>query len=608
MQRHFAAVLVCITYWLAGLLAAGSVRAQPPLSLVETVRTSEPLVEVRHPVAEKTAKRFQGPRILFNGDCTYLFTDTYVKRPGDKFDKSIIHEYIKRLAASGVQAYLQNPNAQIPWFPSRRTRHILQGYRRGDGEFVRGHFRKNADPHKLATAIDTDLRMLNRYLDLQEAGIDWLAEISRACRQNGIAPWISIRMNDMHGANSWEQSYMNCDLQKDPKFRLSGRQANPHLPVNRFEQSLNYAHQEVRDYMLLQIREVVEEYDFEGLELDWLRCPFCCEAPASQADVDLMTSWFAEIRALLDRQGRKTGKQYPLGLRLPCRLGMLKAIGIDVPELAKQGIIDFVGFSNYWQTSWDVPYADLRRELGPRVAIYGVIEDAPNWMPARDESGEKTSYRLLSSSPEFLRGNAANKLAAGVDGIEFFNFFCTDEAHHNPAAQARQANYAAIKPLAQREALRGQTKQYAFASATGGYSFPFWEFAEQIPFSLKPEHKRQLRLSMLAEPADSTLEFVVQVITERSASNPELGVAFNGGWPNYTGEESERLLFPTGIYTRHVTTHRAHNYRFPVSVIREGWNEIVISNGKSAGSATPGPVEAAVQVVGVELALRPLRR
>jgi hypothetical protein len=48
-----------------------------------------------------------------------------------------------------------------------------------------------------------------------------------------VSPWLSIRMNDMHGANSWEGSYMNCALQKDPRYRLSGREVNPHGGVNR---------------------------------------------------------------------------------------------------------------------------------------------------------------------------------------------------------------------------------------------------------------------------------------------------------------------------------------------------------------------------------------
>ena len=103
-----------------------------------------------------------------------------------------------------------------------------------------------------------------------------------------------------------------------------------------------------------------------------------------------------------------------------------------------RGVIDFVIFSNFWQTSWDMPYDRLRAELGSEVAIYGCVEDAPNWVSGRapnltlEPGTAAPSYsnlgiRYLSASAELLRGNAAGKLAMGMDGIETFNFFCTDQ-------------------------------------------------------------------------------------------------------------------------------------------------------------------------------------
>src|SRR5919205_934937 len=63
----------------------------------------------------------------------------------------------------------------------------------------------------------------------------------------------------------------------------------------------------------------------------------------------------APVRELTQKRAKQTGKPYPLGLRLPCRLGLLKAIGLDVKAMADAGLIDFVSFSNFWQTSWDEP-------------------------------------------------------------------------------------------------------------------------------------------------------------------------------------------------------------------------------------------------------------
>lgn len=192
---------------------------------------------------------------------------------------------------------------------------------------------------------------VNRYLDLAEDGIDWVKEIAQECRRNGIAPWVSVRINDAHGANNWEGSHMNCDLQKQPQFRLSGRPLNPRDGNNRFETLLNYEHLEVRDYYFAMIRELVEEYEHAGLELDWTRVPACCEPQASQQTCEIMTEWIAEIRAITQRQAVKIGKPYPLGLRVPVRLDQLKTIGLDVAAIAHRDLIDFICPTNTWQTT-----------------------------------------------------------------------------------------------------------------------------------------------------------------------------------------------------------------------------------------------------------------
>jgi hypothetical protein len=540
------------------------------------------------------ADRLPGHRHLFNGDCTFLFGDHLMSDPAAKYDKQTLHRFIDTLADCGVDTYVLNPTTQVPWYPSKRTPNILTGYRRGDREFFRRHYRTDMPKDRLDKALTDKARFLDRYLDLAEAGVNWVDEISRACRRRKLSPWLSIRMNDMHGANSWEGSFMNCALQRDPKYRLSGREVNPRDGVNRMLQALNYRHQEVRDYMMLMIRELVEEHDFEGLELDWLRCPFCMDPPASAESVEIMTRWTADIRRLTQTRAKQIGKPYPLGLRIPCRLGLLKAIGLDVRAMAQAGIIDFVSFSNFWQTSWDVPYDELRRELGERVAIYGVIEDAPNWMHARDAASKQQSYRLLSASPELLRGNAAGKLALGVDGIETFNFFCSEG----------QARYSALRGLDQMARLRGQTKHYTLASMNGEFMFPLWEFAEQVPAVLEPHSKRAFRLAMAREPPETDLELVIQVVVEKTENSPDLGVSFNGSWPTFAAEQTDRLLFPTGIYTHHTREHRALNYRARVSDIRDGWNEVLVINGSRQRATAAERSAHSARIVSVELAVR----
>ena len=79
-------------------------------------------------------------RNLFNGDCTFLFfADMYHPRDGGPYTADVMHRYVDLLADSGVDTFLINSNAQVPWYPSKALPNILTGYKRGDRDFFRGH-------------------------------------------------------------------------------------------------------------------------------------------------------------------------------------------------------------------------------------------------------------------------------------------------------------------------------------------------------------------------------------------------------------------------------------------------------------------------------------
>ena len=554
--------------------------------------------EAPRPAGPGPRARLRSHRNLFNGDCNFLFYNPeFWQPPGTPYRAETIHRYIRFMAANGVDTLLVNPNTQKVWYPSKRLELTLGGYERGDRDFLRRITTGNPGltPRQAEQFIDQLAPLYDRYLDLIEAKVDWLAEAALACRQSGISPWLSYRMNDTHFSGRPDNPF-NCLLFQEAKYRLSGRIPDAAGSIRSSWIGLNYAHREVRDYMLGMIREGIEAYDYEGLELDWLRHPVCLEAAASPRQIQMMTDWFAEVSAL----ARARRPEFPVGLRIPANLAYLKTIGIDVRSLARRGVIDFLTFSNFWQTAWEMPFDALRREVGPEVVLYGGMEDAPNWLEARAPAlTERPAYqalqlagdnvaaagksgggservrgtRYLSASAEFVRANAAGKLALGVEGLEQFNFFVTDQVR----VPGQRADYAALRGLADLTSLRGREKHYALNTASVQPE-KIWDQPEQLPVRLPPGHRRQFRLPMCAEPPGSGLRLIVQVVTERTGEMSAIGVSFNGAWPVFDRRETDELLFPAGPYTRHVDEHAAYNYLLPVEAIRDGWNEIVIDN------------------------------
>ncbi len=154
------------------------------------------------------------------------------------------------LAGNGIDTFLINANASKAWYPSKTIPTILDGYKRGDREFFRAHAIcvGITKPDEVEVFMDKQVIFYNHYLDLVEAGVDWLAETSTACRQRGVAPWVSIRMNDLHGHRNFQGSFFNLPLLKRPEMRLHHSTYPGMAGDLTYREGLNYELKEVRDF------------------------------------------------------------------------------------------------------------------------------------------------------------------------------------------------------------------------------------------------------------------------------------------------------------------------------------------------------------------------
>ena len=97
------------------------------------------------------------------------------------------------------------------------------------------------------------------YYELHKLGIDDVfAIVIPRCRERGVSPWISLRMNDHH--------YTGDPSRVSPLFF-----EHPELRTRGGKGLFNYARPEVREHYLKLAAEVLERYDVDGLELDWIR-------------------------------------------------------------------------------------------------------------------------------------------------------------------------------------------------------------------------------------------------------------------------------------------------------------------------------------------------
>ncbi len=148
------------------------------------------------------------------------------------------------------------------------------------------------------------------------------------------------------------------------------------------------------------------------------------------------------------------------------------------------------------------------------------------------------------------------------------------------------SNYELLRDIHRLEFLRGREKHYTFADRASsvlgvGLAQPPFEAPPQVPAVLQKNWRHSFRLPMCAEPADRGLQLVVQVVLNRDAPVAPVPVSVNACWPMAESAPNERLLFPCGSLTHHTSKdHLGHDYTFPISLVREGWNEITVENDR----------------------------
>ena len=515
-------------------------------------------------------------KLLLNVDFGFYGWNPEVLHPeGRPVTAAMIYRYAEMLAKNGVDTMVVNPNTQRAWYPSKVVPTVLDGYVRGDREYAAGLnwglAKWQGDP--VEGAID----FLNAFLELKEAGIDWLAETAKACRRYGVTPWASIRMNDMHGNRRLKGHYANCHLYDDERFRLKGMAVNPKNGTSSYNSALNYGMREVRDYMFSMIREIVEDYDYDGLELDFMRNPAICDPTATPETVAMISAWIGEIRALTEAKSSVNGRPYPLGLRVPGNIEMMKEIGLDVYGLIDAGLIDYICVADFVFCGWDSPIDEIKEHVAGRCAVYGVTEACVNRVESYSPKLDRNLLRTPYNDAEYLRGAAASQLALGADGIEVYNMFTADQ----DGFEEIKAHYELLPGIASASNLRGEPKMYSLSTATGVCWYPPFEHTEQLPATIDAGCRLRFRVPMLSEPDDAGLILRVNIVIDEIEDPPDIGVSFNNRWPDFNGVPTNMIPIPNGPITQYKKGHIAYGFTFAASLIKEGWNWIDVYNGSS---------------------------
>ena len=350
------------------------------------------------PTAAAQPQRRKAPfRVLFSNDMTNITscTSPYHKKR-EPFRPEMLEATVDETADTGVEVHMLQPaGGWVPWWQSKI--YPIEEHHR----WWREHY--GVEPR-------------NSVHDYILNGGDPIDVFIKRCRLRRLTPFISLRLNDMHHLtyadtpkNTTGVHWICRFYAEHPEYRLDPKRG-PH----------DWAIAEARAYKLAFIREICENYDIDGFELDFMRHPsfFRLDETTREQRVEIMTDFIAQVRQLLDRTARR-GEHRWLCARVPCYLAKCDEVGID-PGAAVAAGVDMLNLSASYFTEQQTDLAKMRK-VAPGAAVCLEMTHCIT-TGERLTTGGSDNFLFRRTTDEQFYSTAHLAYSRGADGVSAFNF------------------------------------------------------------------------------------------------------------------------------------------------------------------------------------------
>jgi hypothetical protein len=237
--------------------------------------------------------------------------------------------------------------------------------------------------------------------------------IARA-REKGVSPWISMRMNDIHGVDNPKYPSL-CRLWREhPEYKVTPNYQGKSWRDHAFD----YSHEPVRARALGYIRELLDRYDVDGVECDWLRFPWHFPKGKEREKAPILTDFMREAKKIVDAASARRGRRILLGARVASSVDGALSLGTDAVAWAAKGCVDWIVPCNFFSSvDFNLDYSDWERRVhavNPSVTIVPGLDSGV----VKDRLGGRQTL-----TPAEYRGWCAAQAAQGAPGFYVFNPF-----------------------------------------------------------------------------------------------------------------------------------------------------------------------------------------
>jgi hypothetical protein len=479
-------------------------------------------------------------KVLYSNDLTHIETcaSPYHRR-GERFNRDMLHASVDETAGTGVDVHMLQPG--FGWMALWQSK-VLPPAQHWD--WLRKTY---------------DVREADHYLEYVLNGGDIVRDFTARCREKKLAPFISCRMNDTHHLEKLHSKHAEgaqlnvCEFyQRHPEYILE-------TASNSWQdRGQNWVIPEVRDYKFAFIRELCENYDLDGFELDFMRFPrlFRSYETTREQRETILSEFVKKVRTLLDATSRD-GRRW-LSLRIPIDRELHPRLGINISRLEDAGADLFNLSSHYFTSQTADVVAPLRREA-KNASLVLEMTNCISIGPAAEQA-DGDNFEMTLASEDQLYTTALDAYAQGIDGVSLFNFvYYRQHGSEKKKTIVSEPPFGIIKRLREPKFTPGNLRHYFIGS--------HWEDDGPLPksMSLFGQHAR-FAMNVSLSGAEGAILFVHLL----EQDNPEAG-----DWEAWFNERAiVRSDSPHCESPMRRINAKVLAWPVPVEILNDGRNEI----------------------------------
>ena len=181
-----------------------------------------------------------------------------------------------------------------------------------------------------------DWRIMRMVQDARGLDTDQVREVVERGKEMGLKVFPSLKLqscdrpgSDRCGLLKWHHAEEVCMLEKD--------EYHP-----RYEWCYDYSHPMVREDKLNILREIMSDYEAEGVELDFMFVPKFFKTGEEEQHAQVMTDFIRDVRRLADEVGEAQDRKVIVSARVFHQREANLRLGLDVETWLANGSLDLV--------------------------------------------------------------------------------------------------------------------------------------------------------------------------------------------------------------------------------------------------------------------------